>query len=177
MSGGASALRLGLFGVAVAAVLAGVDAGTQRRIESNSQREIVNSLIELTGDLRLAALTGSLAFPLTICTSPAKPLYAVRAVSTRGYGGVLTALVAIDATDRVTGVRVVTHHETPGIGDVIEPGRSDWILGFGSRTTRTDIDGVTGATITTRAVIAAVGSAATDQRNDLPARCTHVLPD
>lgn len=175
MSRVASAVRLGLFGGAVAAVLAGVDAVTHQRIEANSQRAILESLVELTGDSRLATLTGSLAPPLTICMSDAKPLYEVRSVSTRGYGGVINLLIAIDATDRVTSARVVTHHETPGIGDVIETNRSGWILGFGSRDG--DIDGVTGATITTRAVISAVGAAAIEHRNELPARCTHVLSD
>ncbi len=180
MSGVVSVLRLGLFGVAVATALAGVDAVTRHRIEANSQRAIIKSLIDLTGDSRLATLTGSLALPLTICTSAAKPLYAVHAVSTNGYGGVINLWVAIDATDRVTGVRVVSHHETLGIGDVIDTSRSGWILGFGSRAAIHDgdtIDGVTGATITTRAVIAAVGAAAIDHRNGLPARCTHVLSD
>ncbi len=72
-------------------------------------------------------------------------------------------------------MRVVSHHETPGIGDVIETNRSGWILNFGSRAAT--IDGVTGATITTRAVIGAVDAAAIDHRNQLPARCTHVLSD
>ena len=175
MSGVASALRLGLFGVVVAAVLAGVDAGTHKRIEANSQRAFVKSLIDLTGDSRLATLTGHLVLPLQICTSAAKPLYEVRMASTRGYGGSISLLVAIDTTDRVAGVRVVSHHETPGIGDVIETNRSGWILNFGSRAAT--IDGVTGATITTRAVIGAVDAAAIDHRNQLPARCTHVLSD
>lgn len=175
MSGVASVLRLGLLGVAVAAVLAGVDAVTHQHIEANSQRAFVKSLIDVTGDPRLAMLTGSLAPPLKICTSAARPLYDIRTISTRGYGGAISLLVAIDATHRVTGVRVVDHHETPGIGDVIEPNRTSWILGFGSRDG--DIDAVTGATITTRAVIAAVGEAALDHRNEPSTRCTHVLSD
>lgn len=180
MSDIASVLRLGLFGVAVATVLAGVDAVTRARVEANSQRAIIESLIDVTGDSRLATLTGSLALPLTICMSDAKPLYDVRTVSTNGYGGVINLLVGIDATSRVTGVRVVSHHETPGIGDVIDPNRADWILNFGSRAAIRDganIDAVTGATITTRAVIQGVRAAAIDHRKGPSVRCTHVLSD
>ncbi len=168
-----SALRLSLFGVTAAAVLAGIDALTHDRIQANAQRAIVRSLVEVTGDPRLSMLTGELAPPLAVCTSDARPLYDIRAVTTRGYGGVIELLVAVDASHRVAGVRAISHHETPRIGDVIDTRRSDWILGF-SRHDGDAVDGVTGATITTRAVIAAVD--ALDGHAD-SARCTHVLPD
>jgi electron transport complex protein RnfG len=61
-----------------------------------------------------------------------------------GYNGRIRLLVGIDSDSRVAGVRVVTHRETPGLGDGIERAKSDWILGF------------TGATITPRAVVEAV---------------------
>lgn len=180
MSAVASVLRLGLLGIAIAAVLASIDAVTHGRIDANSQQALVESLIDVTGDTRVATLTGPLALPLAICTSAGTPLYTVRTASANGYGGAINLLVGADANGRVTGVRVLEHHETPGIGDVIEPNRSSWILAFGSRAATRDgdnIDAMTGATITTRAVIAAVGAAGMDDRNRQSARCTHVLSD
>jgi len=66
-------------------------------------------------------------------------------------------------------VRVLAHRETPGLGDVIEADRSDWIRGFAGRALgdpplsawalRRDggaFDQFTGATITPRAVVRAV---------------------
>ena len=91
-----------------------------------------------------------------------------------GYGGAIELLVGVAATGRVTGVRVGEHRETPGLGDRIERRRSDWIAQFdgraldpaGPRAWRVvrggggggggGFDALTGATITSRAVVEAV---------------------
>lgn len=89
-----------------------------------------------------------------------------------GYSGTIRLLVGIAVDGRLTGVRVTSHRETPGLGDGIEAARSDWILGFNGRslddpprarwTVRRDggdFDQFTGATITPRAVVKAVRNA------------------
>jgi electron transport complex protein RnfG len=93
-------------------------------------------------------------------------------VAPDGYNGDIGLLVGIDANGVVTGVRVLQHRETPGLGDPIEARRSDWIEGFRGRslgdppparwTVRKDggdFDQFTGATITPRAVTRAVARA------------------
>jgi Na+-translocating ferredoxin:NAD+ oxidoreductase subunit G len=73
---------------------------------------------------------------------------------------------------RISGVRVLAHRETPGLGDKIEVERDDWILDFDGRSlsqpprerwrVRRDggaFDQFTGATITARAVVSAVRDA------------------
>lgn len=90
-------------------------------------------------------------------------------VAPDGYNGRIRLLVSIDVTGVITGVRVLSHRETPGLGDAIEAGRSDWIQGFVGRslgdpparrwTVRRDggaFDQFTGATITPRAVVGAI---------------------
>jgi Na+-translocating ferredoxin:NAD+ oxidoreductase subunit G len=93
-------------------------------------------------------------------------------VAPGGYSGPIRLLVGILADGTVSGVRVVAHRETPGLGDKIEVDRDDWILDFDGRSlgqpprerwaVRRD-DGVfdqfTGATITARAVVSAVRDA------------------
>ena len=70
----------------------------------------------------------------------------------------------------IAAVRVIAHTETPGIGDFIEIKKDNWILGFNALTLYTDfdatvremnrqLDAVTGATITRRAIINGVASA------------------
>lgn len=81
----------------------------------------------------------------------------VRAVA-KGYGGEIVAAVAIRGDGRVAGVRVLRHAETPGFADILAPD-STWLAGFRSRAP-SDVHAVTGATVTSRAVIAAVESAA-----------------
>jgi len=95
-------------------------------------------------------------------------------VAPDGYTGALRLMVAIDTQGRVVGVRVVEHHETPGLGDFVEERRTDWIHGFAGRSladppparwqVRKDggnFDQYTGATVTSRAVTHAVRDALT----------------
>jgi electron transport complex protein RnfG len=93
-------------------------------------------------------------------------------VAPDGYEGAIHLLVAIDAQGRLLGVRVLAHHETPGLGDLIEERRSDWIHCFDGRSLGDppagrwqvrkdggDFDQFTGATVTPRAVVRAVRNA------------------
>lgn len=88
-------------------------------------------------------------------------------VEAAGYGGPIALLVGVDAAGAVTGVRVVSHTETPGLATDIERERSDWITGFDGRRLGDgtawslkrqggSFDGFTGATITPQAVVRAV---------------------
>jgi electron transport complex protein RnfG len=86
-----------------------------------------------------------------------------------GYNGDIKLLVALDVAGQIGGVRVLSHHETPGLGDAIEVDRSPWITRFfGHSLNAPDpqgwhvkkdggvFDQFTGATITPRAVVKAV---------------------
>ena len=83
-----------------------------------------------------------------------------------GYSGDIRTLVGIRLDGSISGVRVVSHQETLGLGDLVDLRRSDWVRGFDNRSL-TDpppigwnvkknggvFDQFTGATITPRAVI------------------------
>ena len=98
------------------------------------------------------------------------PVAAVLIVNARGgYSGPIRLLIGIDRDGIVTGVRTLSHRETPGLGDLIDSDKSDWIHQFtGSSlknpplpawSTRRDggeFDQLTGATITPRAVIRSI---------------------
>lgn len=87
-----------------------------------------------------------------------------------GYSGDIKMLVALRADGEIVGVRVLAHKETPGLGDYIDIGHSDWIKknfdGQSLAKTPDDawkvkkdggtFDYMTGATITPRAVVKAV---------------------
>jgi len=89
-----------------------------------------------------------------------------------GYGGAIKLLVGVDTQGKVTGVRVLAHHETPGLGDAIEDRRGNWIHEFDDKSLENPglkqwhvkrdsgvFDQFTGATITPRAVVKAVKNA------------------
>jgi electron transport complex protein RnfD len=86
-------------------------------------------------------------------------------IAADGYGGPIELLVGIRADGRLCGVRVTRHAETPGYGDEIAG--EGWISAFDNRALADpaawrlrrnggDFDQFTGATITPRAVVAAV---------------------
>jgi electron transport complex protein RnfG len=96
------------------------------------------------------------------------PIAAIFRVTTmEGYSGAITLLVAVNYADsHLTGVRIVEHKETPGLGDKIEVAKDDWILGFKGKfladpTIKSwavkrdggEFDQFTGATITPRAIV------------------------
>ncbi len=93
----------------------------------------------------------------------------VPVIARDGYSGDIELIVGIMADGSIAGVRALGHRETPGLGDKIELGKSDWMLDFDGRSlddpapaqwaVRKDggvFDQFTGATITPRAVVAAV---------------------
>ena len=68
-----------------------------------------------------------------------------------GYGGRFRLVVALKLDGSIKGVRVLEHAETPGFGDILNT-PSAWLDSF----TTGDVHAVTGATITSDAVKAAV---------------------
>ncbi|MBZ2279823.1 FMN-binding protein, partial [Buchnera aphidicola] len=54
----------------------------------------------------------------------------VESVAPDGYSGSIHLLVAAYLNGKIIGVRVLSHQETPGIGDKIELSVSDWIKQF-----------------------------------------------
>ena len=90
----------------------------------------------------------------------------IEAVAPDGYSGEIKTLVGIDQEDKILGVRVIAHKETPGLGDYIEIDKSQWIKNFNLKSLDKvsekkwavkkdggDFDYISGATITPRAVI------------------------
>jgi Na+-translocating ferredoxin:NAD+ oxidoreductase subunit G len=99
-----------------------------------------------------------------------RPVAAVFVVSARdGYSGPIRLLIGIEHSGKVTGVQVLEHRETPGLGDRIESSKSDWLQQLAGtsleepplnrwaiRRDGGDFDQLTGASVTPRAVVRAV---------------------
>lgn len=89
-------------------------------------------------------------------------------VAHEGYGGPLDLLLAVDEAGHVLAVRVTRHAESPGFSDPLDASGLAWLRAFAGHTlagTRWalrrdagDFDAFTGATVTPRAVVAAVRS-------------------
>ena len=136
-----AAIFLGLLMAAAGALLASIDAITETRIEANERerrqatlKELVGLEIEMPGHEDVAACDRSLV---------------ALALVERGYGGSMDVVAAF-RDGRLSGVRVTRHAETPGFADILDP--SDWI---GRIEGDGHVDAVSGATITSRAVMRA----------------------
>jgi electron transport complex protein RnfG len=87
-----------------------------------------------------------------------------------GYSGAITYLIGVSLQGEIKGVRIISHSETPGLGDKIELAKSPWVLSFAHHSVaNTPIWGVkkeggtfdqfSGATITPRSVVKGVHKA------------------
>jgi electron transport complex protein RnfG len=162
-----------LFGAA----LAGVQASLQPLIEANkladTMRQIpalvpgaVSGVPELRGELRV----------FRALNAEQKETGLVIAASGQGFADRIELLVALDlAGEKLTGLYIVDQKETPGLGDFIT--KEKWRSQFAGkpateklRVTKTgakipsEVDGVTGATISSEAVVAIVNTAVATYR-------------
>lgn len=189
-----NAFKLAGFAACVALVLGGVYAISEARISEqqlNAERQALNiifpeslhdnDLIESSFMLNIAAseftsfnLLGLRENSLAYIARSNEQISGVilPAIARDGYNGDINILLGIRTNGSLTGVRVLSHRETPGLGDLIDLRFSDWILSFNNRSLENpefaawtvvknggEFDQFTGATITPRAVTIATAKA------------------
>lgn len=176
-------VNLGLAAAVVFGLLAVLNQLTQPRIEANIDAQAQAIMQALSADLNPESLRWqSLEWPdlpgqpeaLGLRDSrPVTLLWQAQSVqailipstSQRGYSGDIDILVALTPEGDRLGVGLVQHRETPGIGDRIQPNRTDWLEQLSGPSEHLahpplgNIDRLSGATITTTAVLAAVNAA------------------
>jgi Na+-translocating ferredoxin:NAD+ oxidoreductase subunit G len=129
--------------------------------------DLLSNQITLPADPLLGTDSPSLAWQARMNNTPVAVV--LEAIAPDGYSGKISLLVGVTADGRISGVRVVAHKETPGLGDYIELAKSNWILLFNGKSLSNpddsgwkvkkdggQFDYMAGATITPRAVIKAV---------------------
>jgi Na+-translocating ferredoxin:NAD+ oxidoreductase subunit G len=179
-----AALSLAAFGGIVTIVLFALAQLTRERIDRNEQSWIKAPLYALLepgsydNDLLADAIVVSsrdllgTSAPATIYRARrnGQPVAAViQTLAPEGYQGPLELLVAVDPDGVLLGVQVLRHNETPGLGDAFETREADWLDAFSGASlldppqhlwsVRKDggaFDAMTGATITSRAIVRGV---------------------
>jgi len=176
--------RLTLFALVGAILIVGSYHSTRQQIVHNEKMTLLqtlnglippssydNDLVNDSIEMENRAFLGT-AKPMTIYRAR-KQKQAVAAIinsiAPDGYSGNIYLVVAVNYDGTLAGVRVLSHQETPGLGDYVEERRSKWILGFNQRSLNNPeeerwkvkrdggvFDQFTGATITPRAVVKAV---------------------
>ena len=177
-------LTLAVIGAVCTTLVAATYQGTRDRIAANDKALLEQSLAPaLSGiffdsgvtESRLVLqppheLPGNDPAVIYRVFAEGEPVAALFAVTARdGFSGPIRVLVGIEVDGTVTGVRILQHRETPGLGDSIESARSDWVFQFDGRSMGDpevagwairgdggEFDQLTGASITPRAVIKAI---------------------
>lgn len=129
--------------------------------------ELYNNHIQQACYLISNPVLGNGVHHLYLARKDDKPVaVALETTAPDGYSGAIQMIIGADFNGKVLGVRVVEHHETPGLGDKIELRISNWINSFNGvqlhgkddqhfavKKDGGDFDQFTGATITPRAVV------------------------
>jgi electron transport complex protein RnfG len=176
---------LAIFAIVASAMVAMTFSNTKDRIAQNERELLLKSLYALvpksqtdndilqdTIEFHAPELSGKQRPFITVyrARKNSQPVALIMNVTApNGYGGPIRLLVAIRHDGTLAGVRVVSHRETPGLGDKIDIERSDWIHIFENRSLSSpsrkhwkvkkdggEFDQLTGATITPRAIVDAV---------------------
>lgn len=132
--------------------------------------DIIQDALEITADPLLGTPGTTVIHRARLHGEPSAVV--LEAIAPDGYSGRIWLIMAIRANGEVAGVRVVTHHETPGLGDYIELPKGNWIKNFDGKSHTNlpepnwkvkkdggQFDYMAGATITPRAVIKATNKA------------------
>ncbi len=85
----------------------------------------------------------------------------IRSTTPRGYSGEIVLLIGTTPSGHIRALRVLSHRETPGLGDRFARDQGQWYAQFEHHTTATlalsrdggSIDAMSGATVTSRAIV------------------------
>ncbi len=155
------ALTLFVVGVVSALVLTGVYRWTEPIIAQRQLADYLKAVEEYfpnVADYQTEEVDGN-SYDLVYDDSGAL-LGVVGTIQQVGYDGVITFNLAVDIDGKIVGLRIISHSETPGIGDAIE--RQDFREQFLGKDYEAplqpgdDVEIVTGATVSTNAIIGSV---------------------
>ncbi len=176
-------LTLAIFACATTGLVALTQYLTKDQIKLQEQKQLLsvlnqvipeemhdNNLVTACTMVSAPDLGTVRAMPIYIATKDGQPTaMAIESIAPDGYNGEIKIITGIDNQGKILGTRILSHQETPGLGDKIDLRVTDWILSFtGKQVTESnwnswrvrkdggDFDQFTGATITPRAVVKAV---------------------
>ena len=176
---------ISVFAIVTAGLIAVTQVSTKDKIIENERAQQAKSLYEIIprdtidNDLLQDVVSieaPELGYPLAKVFQAKRDNNVIAVIlpviSADGYSGDISLIVGINIDNSVAGVRVLSHKETPGLGDKIDLRKSDWVMSFNQKSMASSndsnwavkkdggqFDQFTGATITPRAVVNAVGKA------------------
>ena len=138
--------------------------------QSQYDNDLLKDTIIIAANVQLGTEQDTIAYRGRLKDRPS--IFVLEAIAPDGYSGKISMLIAINYDGSVSGVSVVTHKETPGLGDYIDIAKNKWITlfagvshanhqedGWKVKKDGGQIDYMAGATITPRAIAKAVHKA------------------
>jgi len=132
--------------------------------------DIMKDTVQIAADELLGNEYPTIAYRGRLKNTPS--IAVIQAAAPDGYGGRINLIIAIHRDGRIGGVRVISHNETPGLGDYIDIAKNKWIGVFNDTSLDNRKDGdwkvkkdggtfdyLAGATVTPRAMVKAVHKA------------------
>lgn len=158
------ALKLLIISAVTALLLAGVNALTAPRIAENNELEKKNAIAAIfpsSDDCQLTDISADGVELVYLVLKDGDLLGYAASVSTMGFGGEIELMVGVTAEGTVKGIKVVSHSETPGLGSrVDDEGYLSQYAGLGGNLSiGSDVDAITGSTISSKAVLRGVNAA------------------
>lgn len=163
------AFILGLIALSAGGLLAVVNAVTAPRIAAQAELEEQAALKELLPEA--AAFTpvfrGDAVFFYKGLDKNGKLLGVLFKAAGKGYSGMIETMVCMDTQAGIKAIKVLNQNETPGLGSKIAG--SSFAAGFRGIEAGgiAGVQAITGATISSRAVISSVGLKAAEVREAL----------
>lgn len=167
-------LTLFVITAVMAALLSGINSITKDKIAAIQEEKLQSALaIVLPGaegmeKIEFTSKDSTIHSVYAPASTSAVQGYAVE-VCPNGFGGEITMLVGVGADGKVTGISIISHSETAGLGAVSaaktsagEAFRGQFVGMDGYLAVTKDggqVDAIASATITSRAVVAGVNSA------------------
>ena len=158
--------------------VAGTNQNTIDKIHSNEKEYLLSQLNQLVpnydNDILSDAYTKNVnlyGVDQNLTIYPAKKgkeisAFIIDHVYPKGYSGNIRLISAISSDKKFIGMRVISHKETPGLGDGIDVRKSNWIEQFNNipidqfdlkqwklKEDGGQFDSMTGATITSKALV------------------------
>lgn len=157
-------LKLLLISAVTALLLAGVNALTADKIADNIALEKAGAILAIfpeADENRQVETTAEGVDSIYLVLSGGDLLGYAASVSPLGFGGELDVMVGVNADGSLAGIKIVSHSETPGLGSRVDNDEylSQYIGLGGNLSLGTDVDAITGSTISSKAILAGVNSA------------------
>ncbi len=146
----------------IALMLAVVNAVTKDTIAQNTQKEKVEAISRIFGEVDEVETDTVEDHEINFVYSKDMLVGYTVTVKPQGYGGEIEMLVGIERGGSVQGIEIINMSETPGVGSRVksDPGFLPQFKGMtGTLTVGGNVDAISGASISSKAVTAGVNEA------------------